>query len=99
MDTLSVLLFNHALLCFNSQVACRKKLKDWALVFKFKFVGVCILLCLKIPYYNLIAGMVVSVVDPQPGERIIDCCAAPGGKTLYMASKLSGQGILWKIAF
>lgn len=54
--------------------------------------------CLKIPYYNLIAGMVVSVVDPQPGERIIDCCAAPGGKTLYMASQLSGQGILWKIA-
>ncbi|XP_062168889.1 uncharacterized protein LOC133874953 isoform X2 [Alnus glutinosa] len=40
------------------------------------------------------AGMVVSVVDPQPGERIIDCCAAPGGKTLYMASQLSGQGMV-----
>ena len=43
---------------------------------------------------QLIAGMVVSVVDPQPGDRIVDCCAAPGGKTLYIASLLSGQGIL-----
>ena len=41
---------------------------------------------------SLIAGLVVSVVDPQPGETIIDCCAAPGGKTHYMGSHLSGQG-------
>lgn len=38
------------------------------------------------------AGLVVSVVDPQPGETIIDCCAAPGGKALFMASRLQGQG-------
>eukprot|EP01018_Ginkgo_biloba_P023199 Gb_26778 [translate_table: standard] len=38
------------------------------------------------------AGLVVSVVDPQPGEIIIDCCAAPGGKALFMASHLRGQG-------
>lgn len=31
-------------------------------------------------------------MDPQPGENIIDCCAAPGGKTIFMASCLSGQG-------
>lgn len=42
---------------------------------------------------NFISGLVVSVVDPQPGDDIIDCCAAPGGKTLYMASHLSGKGI------
>lgn len=36
----------------------------------------------------------VSVVDPQPGETITDCCAAPGGKSLYMASRLQGQGKL-----
>lgn len=41
-----------------------------------------------------IAGLVVAVVDPQPGQSIVDCCAAPGGKTLYMASCLSGQGNL-----
>ncbi|XP_020082921.1 uncharacterized protein LOC109706488 [Ananas comosus] len=40
------------------------------------------------------AGLVVSVVDPQPGETIIDCCAAPGGKTLFMASRLKGQGMV-----
>ncbi|XP_027329619.1 uncharacterized protein LOC113846023 isoform X2 [Abrus precatorius] len=43
------------------------------------------------------AGLVVSVVDPQPGETIIDCCAAPGGKTLYMASQLSGQGMVFAV--
>ncbi|KAK9268736.1 hypothetical protein L1049_000497 [Liquidambar formosana] len=40
------------------------------------------------------AGLVVSVVDPQPGESIIDCCAAPGGKTLFMASRLGGKGMV-----
>lgn len=40
------------------------------------------------------AGLVVSVLDPHPGESIIDCCAAPGGKTLFIASLMSGQGML-----
>ncbi|KAJ9153949.1 hypothetical protein P3X46_027335 [Hevea brasiliensis] len=43
------------------------------------------------------AGLVVSVVNPQPGESIIDCCAAPGGKTLYMASLMDGQGMVYAI--
>uniref|UniRef100_A0A7N0RFK5 16S rRNA (cytosine(967)-C(5))-methyltransferase n=1 Tax=Kalanchoe fedtschenkoi TaxID=63787 RepID=A0A7N0RFK5_KALFE len=43
------------------------------------------------------AGLVVSIVDPQPGETIIDCCAAPGGKTLFMASRLDGQGMIFAI--
>lgn len=37
-------------------------------------------------------GLVVSVVDPHPCESIVDCCAAPGGKTLFLASRLNGQG-------
>lgn len=41
-------------------------------------------------------GLVVSVVNPQPGERIMDACAAPGGKTLFMASCLKGQGNIAK---
>ncbi|XP_057540192.1 uncharacterized protein LOC130818151 isoform X2 [Amaranthus tricolor] len=40
------------------------------------------------------AGLAVSVLDPQPGDHIIDCCAAPGGKTLFMASRLNGQGMI-----
>ncbi|KAK6934611.1 NusB/RsmB/TIM44 [Dillenia turbinata] len=40
------------------------------------------------------AGLVVSLLDPQPGESIIDCCAAPGGKTLFMASCLHGRGMI-----
>ncbi|GAB4845939.1 hypothetical protein Ancab_024945 [Ancistrocladus abbreviatus] len=43
------------------------------------------------------AGLVVSVVDPQPGDSIIDCCAAPGGKTLFMASRLNGEGMIYAI--
>lgn len=26
------------------------------------------------------AGLVVALLDPQPGERLLDCCAAPGGE-------------------
>ncbi|KAK9734956.1 hypothetical protein RND81_04G173700 [Saponaria officinalis] len=40
------------------------------------------------------AGLAVSVLDPRPGDCIIDCCAAPGGKTLFMASCLNGQGMI-----
>ena len=39
------------------------------------------------------AGLVVCVVDAQPGDTIIDCCAAPGGKALNLASRLNGQGM------
>lgn len=37
------------------------------------------------------AGLVVAFVDPQPGENILDACAAPGGKTLFMAARMRGQ--------
>ena len=32
------------------------------------------------------AALPVRVLDPQPGERIVDLCAAPGGKTLQLAA-------------
>ncbi|KAK8926575.1 hypothetical protein KSP39_PZI018149 [Platanthera zijinensis] len=43
------------------------------------------------------AGLVVAIVDPLPGETIIDCCAAPGGKTLFMASQLRSRGTIWAV--
>lgn len=37
---------------------------------------------------------VTELLDPQPGERILDLCAAPGGKSSHIASRLNGKGFL-----
>jgi len=36
----------------------------------------------------------VALLDPQPGERICDLCAAPGGKTTQIAGRMEGMGFL-----
>ena len=36
----------------------------------------------------------VQLLDPQPGERICDLCAAPGGKTTQIAGRMAGEGFL-----
>ena len=36
----------------------------------------------------------VALLDPQPGEKICDLCAAPGGKTTQIAGKMLGEGFL-----
>ena len=36
----------------------------------------------------------VALLDPQPGQRICDLCAAPGGKSTQIAGRLQGQGFL-----
>lgn len=36
----------------------------------------------------------VHFLDPKPGERILDLCAAPGGKSTQIAAALQGQGLL-----
>ena len=33
-----------------------------------------------------------NVLNPQPGWRVLDMCAAPGGKTTHMAEKMNNNG-------
>ena len=36
----------------------------------------------------------VALLQPQPGERVCDLCAAPGGKTTQIAGRMAGEGFL-----
>jgi len=38
------------------------------------------------------SGAVVELLDPQAGETIIDCCAAPGTKSSYIIEKMKFKG-------
>ncbi|MBW4423165.1 MAG: 16S rRNA (cytosine(967)-C(5))-methyltransferase [Nostoc desertorum CM1-VF14] len=41
------------------------------------------------------AQLVSHLLDPQPGEVVIDACAAPGGKTTHMAELMADKGKIW----
>ncbi|MGV3754093.1 MAG: 16S rRNA (cytosine(967)-C(5))-methyltransferase RsmB [Verrucomicrobiota bacterium] len=38
--------------------------------------------------------LAVRLLDPQPGERILDACAAPGGKATFIAQKIGSSGLV-----
>lgn len=38
--------------------------------------------------------VVPLVLNPLPGERVLDLAAAPGGKTIHMATLMKNQGVL-----
>lgn len=40
------------------------------------------------------AMSVISLLDPMPDEKILDLCAAPGGKSTHIAGRLHGKGVL-----
>jgi NOL1/NOP2/sun family putative RNA methylase len=40
------------------------------------------------------AMLPVEVLDPRPGDRVLDLCAAPGGKSVQIAARMEGEGIL-----
>ena len=49
----------------------------------------------KVSVQNRASGMVVELLDPKPGEIILDVCSAPGTKAAYTAELMAGDGKLY----
>ena len=41
-----------------------------------------------------VSAIPARVLDPKPGERVWDCCAAPGSKTTQLAALMEDTGLL-----
>lgn len=48
---------------------------------------------------DISAGQTAKILNPQKGEYILDACAAPGGKTTYIAEIMENEGqiLAWDI--
>ena len=42
-------------------------------------------------------GLVCHLMAPQPGDKVVDLCAAPGSKSTYMAEMMKNQGMILAI--
>lgn len=51
--------------------------------------------CWGILYAGALRHLRGDGVGPQPGEAVLDLCAAPGGKSTQIAAALRGEGVLW----
>jgi 16S rRNA (cytosine967-C5)-methyltransferase len=43
------------------------------------------------------AQRIAPLLQPQPGQLILDACAAPGGKSTHLAELLGDQGEIWAV--
>jgi 16S rRNA (cytosine967-C5)-methyltransferase len=43
------------------------------------------------------AQAIVPLLQPRPGQRVLDACAAPGGKATQIATLLQGDGEVWAV--
>ncbi len=41
--------------------------------------------------------LVTSILDPKPGEKILDGCASPGGKATHMAQRMGNEGEIYAL--
>ena len=40
---------------------------------------------------------IAPLLSAKPGERILDACAAPGGKTSHLSELVNGEGEIWAV--
>jgi 16S rRNA (cytosine967-C5)-methyltransferase len=43
------------------------------------------------------AQAIAPLLAPQPGQRVLDACAAPGGKSTQLAELMDDQGEIWAV--
>ncbi len=43
------------------------------------------------------AQRIAPLLDPRPGQRILDACAAPGGKSTHLAELIGDRGEIWAV--
>ena len=43
------------------------------------------------------AQAIAPLLAPQPGQRVLDACAAPGGKSTQLAELIDDQGEIWAV--
>ncbi len=48
----------------------------------------------KIYLQNLSSQVPVLILDPKPGEKVLDMCSAPGSKTTQIAAMMQNSGVL-----